>query len=220
MRIATVSGVLMLLAGCNGLPAEPVNGDNQNLSGSAGAGSKAESSDKTKDGTAAADGTGLSDCELKAKACYAANEKDPSVCDAILKGCTAPDPKPGCGEDCDASVRACFAKGIDAKTCDAQYHACLGSAPPGSGTPANDPVADCQIAAKQCFADGSTPAEKCQALLDSCAQPPPAEDPAVECKLEYVKCLDANPDGGTCEATLEACVKAADAKAADAKASK
>ena len=68
------------------------------------------------------------------------------------------------------------------------------------------------IAAKQCFADGSTPAEKCQALLDSCTQPP-TEDPGVQCKLEYVKCLDANPDVGSCEAMLDSCVKAADAKA-------
>jgi hypothetical protein len=293
MRIATLTGVLMLLAGCNALPPESVNGDDQNLSsGSAGKGTgDAEKSDKAANGTTAADATGVSDCELKAKACYADNQ-DPAVCDAILKGCVPPETKPTCGQDCDASVRACFAKGIDAKTCDAQYHACLGSAPPGSGTaapgdptadcelaakqcfadgstpaekcqalldsctppPANDPNTDCVLAAKQCFADGSTPAEKCQALLDSCMpppadtaakdaneecliaakqcfadgstptekcqaqldscnQPPATDTPGVDCKLEYVKCLDANPDAGICEVMLVSCANAADGKA-------
>src|SRR5262249_44218187 len=113
MRIATLTGVLMLLAGCNALPPESVNGDDQNLSsGTAGKGTgDAEKSDKTANGTTAADATGVSDCELKAKACYADNQ-DPTVCDAILKGCTQPETKPACGQDCDASVRACFAKGI------------------------------------------------------------------------------------------------------------
>lgn len=259
MRFATVTGALMLLAGCNGLPADPVKGDDQGLSGSAGAANDEKSSDP-KNATASADGpSGVAECELEAKECYAAG-KDPQVCDAILKSCTPPAPQPTCGADCDSSVRACFAKGIDAKTCDAQYHACLSSVP-GAGTggdskgdaahdpytdcvlaakqcfvdgntlpekcqalldsctppaPANDPQADCELAAKQCFADGSTPAEKCQALLDSCAPPPaedPAPDPGVECKLEYVKCLEKDPDGGVCDLMLTTCVKAADAKA-------
>jgi hypothetical protein len=152
---------------------------------------------------------------LKAKACYAENADDPQVCDAILKGCTPPESKPACGEDCDASVRACFAKGVDAKTCDAQYHACLGSPAPGDskGEPGTDPNEDCVLAAKQCFADANTPAEKCQALLDTCTPPRPTEDPVVDCKLEYVKCLEANPDAGTCDLMLEKCVDAAGAKA-------
>jgi hypothetical protein len=224
MRIATVCGVLLWLAGCNQLPAEPVSGDDQSLyaNGNAGSGAgddagKADPNDP-KNGTTEAAPSEVSDCELKAKSCYA-DGNDPKLCDSILQGCfptgEKPAPTPSCGVDCDAEVRACFAKGIDAKSCDAQYHACLSNEPGGGkldpgtgGAPApNDPITQCEIAAKQCFADSSTPAEKCQALLDSCAPPPPAGDPGVQCKLEYTKCLNANgEDTAPCDVAFKECL--------------
>jgi hypothetical protein len=221
MRIATVCGVLFWLAGCNQLPADPVSGDDQSLyaNGNAGSGAADDAGkadpNEPKNGTTEAAPSGVSDCELKAKDCYAQG-LDPKLCDSILQGCFPPGgkpaPTPSCGEDCDASVRACFAKGVDAKTCDAQYHACLSNQPgggkfdPGAGEPApNDPVTQCEIAAKQCFADGATPPEKCQALLDSCA-PQPANDPVIECQIAAKQCFaDGSTPAEKCQALLDSC---------------
>lgn len=218
MRIATVCGVLMLLAGCNQLPAEPVTGDDQGLrTGNDDAGDKAGSGAfDVPNGTGEASfgdpGPGTpSDCELKAKECYA-NGYDAKLCESILQSCLPPAPAP-CAQDCDALVRSCFAKGIDAKTCDGEYHACLSAQPGSAPAPSYDPVTQCMIDAKDCYAKGEDPAV-CDALLSKCT-PPGTAAPAVDysqCDSLYKKCQEEGVDTATCDVQLKECyVKLANA---------
>jgi hypothetical protein len=210
----------MLLAGCNQLPAEPVDGDDQGLrtGDSDDAGALAGSGAKdVPNGTAEASandpGPGIpGDCELKAKECYA-NGYDAKLCESILQSCLPPAPATApCAQDCDTLVRNCFAKGIDAKTCDAEYHACLSPQPGGEPAPGYDPVTECMIEAKGCYAKGEDPAV-CDALLSKCTPQAPA--PTVDfsqCDSLYKECQEAGDDTATCDVQLKECyVKLANA---------
>ena len=157
MRIAIVAGILLSLVGCNGLPPEPVTGDDQSLQANAGHGGV--------------------DAPGRAEADSGVNASGPANAHAAaepVKGDVAT--TSGCGRDCDAEARGCFAKGGDAKSCDALYHQCLAfdpgkpdpDAPPKPGVPP-DVQAECHLKYKGCL-EANVDVESCDALLKQCSQ--------------------------------------------------